>query len=69
MANNPEVLAFYGTFSFYLLFIGPSVLVEYMLLLKEKSKGLALYGIVAFGIQLAAVAGPIALGYGLEEPF
>ena len=67
MANNPEVLYFYGTFSFYLLFIGPSFLAEYILLLKEKSKGLALYGIVAFGIQLAAVATPIALGYGLEE--
>ena len=67
MANNPEALAFYGTFSFYLLFIGPSFLAEYILLLKEKSKGLVLYGIVAFGIQLLAVAGPIALGYGLEE--
>ena len=67
MANNPEVLAYYATFSFYLLFIGPSFLAEYMLLLKEKSKGLALYGVVAFGIQLAAVAMPIALGYGLEE--
>jgi O-antigen/teichoic acid export membrane protein len=67
MANNPEVLAFYGTFSFYLLFIGPSFLAEYILLLKEKSKGLALYGVVAFGLQLACVTGPIALGYGLEE--
>lgn len=67
MANNPEVLYFYGTFSFYLLFIGPSFLAEYILLLKEKSKGLAVYGIVAFGIQLAAVAAPIALGYGLDE--
>ncbi len=54
-------------FSFYLLFIGPSFLAEYMLLLKTKANGLALYGIVAFGIQLAAVAAPIALGYGLEE--
>ena len=67
MANNPEVLYFYGTFSFYLLFIGPSFLAEYMLLLKEKTKGLVIYGIVAFGIQLAAVSVPIALGYGLEE--
>jgi O-antigen/teichoic acid export membrane protein len=67
MADNSKVLDFYGTFSFYLLFIGPSFLAEYILLLKEKSKGLALYGIVAFGIQLAAVAAPIALGYGLEE--
>ncbi|MCB0755571.1 MAG: polysaccharide biosynthesis C-terminal domain-containing protein [Flavobacteriales bacterium] len=67
MANNPEVLYFYGTFSFYLLFIGPSFLAEYVLLLKEKANGLAAYGIVAFGIQLAAVALPIAFGYGLEE--
>ena len=66
MANNPEVLAHYATFSFYLLFIGPSFLAEYILLLKEKSKGLALYGIVAFGTQLAAVVLPIAYGYGLE---
>lgn len=67
MANNPEVLYFYGTFSFYLLFIGPSFLAEYILLLKEKAAGLAAYGVVAFGVQLAAVATPIALGYGLEE--
>ena len=67
MANNPEVLAYYSAFSFYVLLIGPSYLVEYILLLKEKSKGLALYGIVAFGIQLVAVAGPIAFGYGLQE--
>lgn len=66
MANNPEVLAHYATFSFYLLFIGPSFMAEYMLLLKEKAKGLALYGIVAFGTQLAAVVVPIALGHGLE---
>ncbi len=67
MANNPEILAFYGTFSFYVLLIGPSYLVEYILLLKEKANALAFYGIVAFGIQLAAVAGPIALGYGMQE--
>ena len=67
MANNPEVLYFYGTFSFYLLFIGPSFLAEYILLLKEKSVGLATYGIVAFGVQLAAVSLPIVFGYGLEE--
>ncbi len=67
MANNPEVLAYYGTFSFYVLFIGPSFLAEYILLLKEKAKGLALYGILAFGIQIIAVVVPIALGYGLEE--
>lgn len=66
MANNPEVLAHYATFSFYLLFIGPSFLAEYMLLLKEKAKALALYGMVAFGTQLAAVVLPIALGHGLE---
>lgn len=66
MANNPEILAFYGTFSFYVLLIGPSYLVEYILLLKEKVNALARYGIVAFGIQLAAVAGPIALGYGMQ---
>lgn len=67
MANNPEMLAHYAMFSFYVLLIGPSYLVEYMLLLKEKAKGLALYGMVAFGIQLIAVAAPIALGYGLQE--
>lgn len=67
LANNPEVLYFYGTFSFYLLFIGPSFLVEYMLLLKERSKGLIAYGVVAFSVQLIAVAAPIFMGYGLEE--
>jgi O-antigen/teichoic acid export membrane protein len=37
-----------------------------MLLLKDKAKGLAVYGVVAFGVQLAAVALPIAFGKGLE---
>jgi len=67
LANNPEVLAFYGPFSFYLLFIGPSFLIEYMLLLKERSKALIAYGTVAFSVQLIAVAAPIFMGYGLEE--
>jgi O-antigen/teichoic acid export membrane protein len=67
MANNPEILAYYAPFSFYVLLIGPSYLVEYILLLKEKASALALYGVVAFGIQLLAVAGPIALGYGMQE--
>lgn len=66
MANNPEMLAYYSAFSFYVLLIGPSYLVEYILLLKEKAEGLVLYGVVAFGLQLAAVSVPIALGYGLE---
>jgi len=67
MANNPEILAYYAPFSFYLLLIGPSYLVEYILLLKEKANALALYGVVAFGIQLVAVAGPIAFGYRVQE--
>ncbi|MBI1288610.1 MAG: oligosaccharide flippase family protein [Flavobacteriales bacterium] len=67
MANNPEILAHYAMFSFYVLLVGPSYLVEYILLLKEKANGLAFYGLVAFGIQLLAVVGPIVLGYGLQE--
>lgn len=67
LANNPEILAYYGTFSFYVLLIGPVFLVEYILLLKERSKELLVYGMFAFGGQLALVTLPILLGYGLEE--
>lgn len=67
LANNPEVLWHYATFSWYVLLIGPAYLVEYMLLLKDRSKELVGYGILAFGAQLAFVTLPIAFGYGLEE--
>jgi len=67
LANNPEVLAYYGTFSWYVLLIGPVFLVEYILLLKDRPKELVAYGVFAFGTQLAFVTLPILLGYGLEE--
>jgi len=67
LANNPEVLWHYGTFSWYVLLIGPAYLAEYILLLKERPKALVGYGILAFGSQLAFVTLPILLGYGLEE--
>jgi O-antigen/teichoic acid export membrane protein len=67
LANNPEVLWHYGTFSWYVLLIGPAYLAEYILLLKERPKELVGYGILAFGSQLAFVTLPILLGYGLEE--
>jgi O-antigen/teichoic acid export membrane protein len=67
LANNPEVLWHYGTFSWYVLLIGPAYLAEYILLLKERPKALVGYGVLAFGSQLAFVTLPILLGYGLEE--
>ncbi len=67
LANNPEVLWHYGTFSWYVLLIGPAYLAEYILVLKERPKELVGYGILAFGSQLAFVTLPILLGYGLEE--
>ncbi len=67
LANNPEVLWHYGTFSWYVLLMGPVFLVEYILLLKDRPKELVGYGVFAFGTQLAFVTLPILLGYGLEE--
>ncbi len=67
LANNPEILAYYGTFSFYVVLIGPVYLVEYILLLKEKAKSLVAYGVFSFGTQLAFITLPILMGYGLEE--
>ena len=67
LANNPEILAYYGTFSFYVVLIGPVYLVEYILLLKEKAKSLVAYGVFSFGSQLVFITLPILMGYGLEE--
>ncbi len=67
LANNPEILAYYGSFSFYMLLIGPVYLVEYIFLLKEKPKSLVGYGVFSFGTQLAFITLPILMGYGLEE--
>jgi O-antigen/teichoic acid export membrane protein len=66
LANNPEVLWHYASFSWYLLFIGPSYLAEYVLLLRERSRSLVFYGVFAFGGQLLLVALPVYLGYGLD---
>ncbi len=67
LANNPEILAYYGTFSFYVVLIGPVYLVEYIFLLKEKARSLVGYGVFSFGTQLAFITLPILMGYGLEE--
>jgi O-antigen/teichoic acid export membrane protein len=66
LANNPEVLWHYGAFSWYLLLIGPSYLAEYILLLRERPKGLVAYGTFAFGVQLVLVTLPVFFGHGLE---
>lgn len=66
LSGNVDLIDHYRSFSLYILFIGPSFLAEYIFLLKEKAKALVCFGAIAFGIQLAAVVVPVAMGYGLE---
>ena len=55
-----------GYLLFFLLVNNPAFLVEYILLLKHRSKALVAYGIFVMVLQLAAVVLPVLLGYGLE---
>jgi len=50
----------------YLFFSVPASLVEYIYLLKEKPKQIALYGTVSFALMLALVCLPAIMGYSFE---
>ena len=67
MANNPDVLYFGGPFFLFILLSGPAFLAEYVLLLKERTKLLAIYACLSYPAQVALVIAPIAMGKGLEE--
>jgi O-antigen/teichoic acid export membrane protein len=67
MANNPEVLYFGAPIFWFMLLSGPAFMAEYILLIKKKSKMLAVYALVSYPIQLGLVVVPVILGNGLEQ--
>jgi O-antigen/teichoic acid export membrane protein len=49
----------------YIVLSGPNNLIEYILLLKNKSKSIIYYGITSFSLQLIFITTPVLLGYDL----
>ena len=66
--GQPE-LPFFGIFCLYLLFNVPSLVVEYIYLLKEQPFHIVVWGGVVFGLQVAAFFIPVWLGLGLGTAF
>ena len=67
--TGQSVLPFFGLFCLYLLFNVPSLVVEYIYLLKEQPLHIVIWGGVAFGLQVAAFFIPVWLGLGLGTAF
>ena len=67
--TGQPVLPFFGLFCLYLLFNVPSLVVEYIYLLKEQPLYIVVWGGVAFGLQVAAFFIPVWLGMGLGKAF
>lgn len=55
----------YKLFSWYILLISPSYLIEYIYLLKNKPKKIILYGLISYSLQLLFVVLPVLFGYSL----
>ncbi|MBI9037266.1 MAG: polysaccharide biosynthesis C-terminal domain-containing protein [Bacteroidales bacterium] len=55
----------YKLFSWYILLISPSYLIEYIFLLKNKPKNIVLYGLISYSLQLLLVVLPVLFGYAL----
>ncbi|MEM1319783.1 MAG: polysaccharide biosynthesis C-terminal domain-containing protein [Bacteroidota bacterium] len=60
-------LPFFHYYLLFLLFNLPTVLIEYIYLLRKQSQAILLYGALAFGGYLVAVLLPIFAGWGLEK--
>lgn len=66
MLTDRSMLLYYDLFLVFLIFNLPTSLIEYFLLLKERSKWIIGYGIASFGLYVFAVIAPVYLGFGLE---
>lgn len=55
----------YKLFSWYILLISPSYLIEYIYLLKNKPEKIILYGLISYSLQLLFVVLPVLFGYSL----
>ena len=66
LLTGQHELPHYGVFCLFLLFNLPTFSVEYLYLLQEKPWHIIAWGVVSFGLQVAAVWVPLHLGYGLH---
>jgi len=55
----------YKLFSWYILLISPSYLIEYIYLLKNKPRRIILYGLISYSLQLLFVVLPVLFAYPL----
>jgi O-antigen/teichoic acid export membrane protein len=65
LTGLPEVPHF-KLFALYLLLNLPSFPVEYFYLLQERPRSIVAWGVLSFGLQVAALFIPIRMGFGLE---
>ncbi len=65
LTGLPEVPHF-KLFALYLLLNLPTFPVEYFYLLQERPRSIVAWGLVSFGLHVAALFIPIKMGYGLE---
>ncbi len=66
LTGLPELPHFY-LYCLFLLFNLPTFPVEYIYLLRKEARAIVAWGLVSFGLQVAAVFLPVWLGYGLRE--
>ena len=53
-------------FAIFTLFNAPAFIIEYILLIKERKRGILVYGIISLSLQLLAIALPLYSGYPLQ---
>ena len=66
LLTGQHELPHYALFCLFLLFNLPSFSVEYLYLLQGKPRHIIGWGVVSFGLQVAAVWVPLRVGYGLQ---
>lgn len=66
LTGLPQV-PYFGLFCAYLFFYLPAFQVEYIYLLRKKARQVLAWGLVSFGLHVAAVGLPLCMGGGLRE--
>jgi O-antigen/teichoic acid export membrane protein len=66
LISKQQEIPYLKIFSWYILISGPGFLIEYIYLLKNRSRSILHYGLIIFGIQLIVVVIPVYLGFTIE---
>ncbi|NJM16697.1 MAG: hypothetical protein HC896_16205 [Bacteroidales bacterium] len=59
-------IPYFNLLMLYILLSNPAHMVEYIYLLRNKSKAILSYGIITYGLQFAIVGLPVIMGYGVK---